>query len=139
MGATPILDEAAALLSARYGKELDDICVERIIVGVFFTGIKLTSGPGGIAYTPPESIQRAGTRILKGEKTMIRGMRAGDFIEHGAPGPFSDVIRLAAINALSVPFLNKDQDSIIEGNDVTDHLEFFQDKRKCMVGAIIPT
>jgi uncharacterized protein len=139
MSATQILDDAAELLNSLYGRELDRICVERIIVGVFFTGMKLSNGSGGIAYTPPESIQRAGMRILKGERPMIRGMKAGDLIAHGASGPFSDIIRLAAINALSVPFLNDGSDNAIEGSDVTDHLELFRDKKVCMVGAIVPT
>jgi uncharacterized protein len=138
-GSTQILDEATEILIGLYGKELEHICIERLIVGVFCAGVKLTSGHSGIAYTPPEAVQRAGTRILKGHKPLIRGMRASELIAGGVLGPFSDVIRLATLNALSVPFLNRDRYIVGAGDDVTDHSQFFVDKKICMVGAIIPT
>jgi uncharacterized protein len=134
-----ILDEAADLLAIRYGDTLDAICIERIVVGVFCTGIKLSNGCGGIAYTPPESIQRAGTRILKGDRPMIRGMGVREVIGSGVSNPFADVIRLSTLNALSVPFLTNSHYEIGAGDDVTDCKELFIGKRVCMVGAIIPT
>lgn len=134
-----ILAEAAEILTTLYGKDLEAIYVERLIVGVFCTGVKLSSGCGGIAYTPPEAIQRAGTRILKGHNPIIRGMRACELISGGVPGSFSDVIRLATLNALSVPFLNCDRYVVGTGNDVTEQSQLFIGRRICMVGAIIPT
>jgi uncharacterized protein len=138
-GSADIFKEATELLSALYGQELDRIFIERLIVGVFCTGVKLSNGHGGIAYTPPEAVQRAGTRILKGSKPLIRGMRAGEVIAGGAPGPFSDVIRLATLNALSAPFLIDNRHIADAVDDVTDYPQLFVDKKICMVGAIIPT
>ena len=63
----PLLDEAAATLEARLGTMMDGIRIQRAVVGVFFTGIKLSTGNAGVAYTPPESIERASTRILRSE------------------------------------------------------------------------
>jgi uncharacterized protein len=136
-GSSQIFNDSTELLAKLYGKELEPIYVERVVVGIFCTGVKLSSGHGGIAYTPPEAIQRAGNQILKGPKALIRGLRAGELISHGTPGPFSDVIRLAALNALSVPFLIRNH-SISDG-DVTDYTQFFTGKKICMMGAIVPT
>jgi uncharacterized protein len=138
-GSAGILKDATELLTERYGHELDAISIERLIVGVFCTGIKLSNGHGGIAYTPPESVQRAGVRILKDPQPLIRGMRAAELLAGGAPGPFSDIIRLATLNALSVPFLINNRHIDGATDDVTDYPQFFVDKRICMVGAIIPT
>jgi uncharacterized protein len=138
-GSFAILNNATELLTKLYGQELGQIYIERLIIGVFCTGVKLSNGHGGIAYTPPEIVQRAGTQILKGPKPLIRGMRAGELLAGIAPSPFSDVIRLATLNALSVPFLVNHRYLAGTEDDVTDHPQFFVDKKICMVGAIIPT
>jgi uncharacterized protein len=84
-GAGPILDEAAITMKGLYGEKLDRLVVERLVVGVFFAGIKLSNGCAGVAYTPPEVVRNAGNRILRKETfPPIRGMRAasiaaGDF------------------------------------------------------------
>jgi uncharacterized protein (DUF4213/DUF364 family) len=134
-----ILDEATELLAGMYGRELESISVKRLIIGVFCTGVKLSNGHGGIAYTPPESVFRAGTRILKDPKPLIRGMGAGELIAGGTGGPFSDVVRLATLNALSVPFLMDRGDAAGAVDDITDYPQCFVDKKICMAGPIIPT
>jgi uncharacterized protein (DUF4213/DUF364 family) len=138
-GSAHILDEAAAILTTLHGKDLDALRIERLVIGVFCSGVKLSNGAGGIAYTPPEIVQRAGTRILKGDRPLIRGMLVRELLTGESFGPFSAVIRLAAINALSVPFLNNSSYSIGIGEDVTDYTRLYVDKKICMVGAIIPT
>jgi uncharacterized protein len=138
-GSAHILDEAAAILTALHGKNLDSLRIERLVIGVFCSGIKLSNGCGGIAYTPPEIVQRAGIRILKGDKPLIRGMLVRELLAGGSPSPFSEIIRLAALNALSVPFLGDSYYAIGTGEDVTDYTRFFVNKKICMVGAIIPT
>jgi uncharacterized protein len=138
-GSSEIFKEVTELLSALYGRELECINIERLIIGVFCTGVKLSNGHGGIAYTPPEAVQRAGTRIIKGPKPLICGMRAYELIAGGASGPFSDIIRLATLNALSAPFLIDNRHIANAVDDITDYPQFFVDKKICMVGAIIPT
>jgi uncharacterized protein len=41
------------------GDELDDICVERATIGLFFTGVKLNAGVAGACATPLRSIPEA--------------------------------------------------------------------------------
>jgi uncharacterized protein (DUF4213/DUF364 family) len=53
---SPILNETIAAIEAILDRDLDAITVERAVVGLFFTGVKLTSSPGA---TP--SIAVAGT------------------------------------------------------------------------------
>jgi uncharacterized protein len=137
-GSDEILNEASRLLESLYGEELAKICIERIVVGVFCTGVKLTNGCGGIAYTPPEAIQQAGNRVLKGSVSIVRGMPVGKLLADRLPGPFTEVIRLATLNALSAPFLNSACWEMGAGNDVTAYPQLIQGKRICMVGAIIP-
>ncbi len=134
----PILNDAASTLRELYGDKLDDVVVERLVVGVFFVGIKLSSGCGGVAYTPPEKIRSAGSRILKDSRQTIRGMCAAAVIGGEISGPFADVIRLATLNALSVPFMEGDRYRIDTSGDLSGIQSLFTNRRVCMVGAIIP-
>lgn len=133
-----VLNEAADTLRSLYGSELDSLAIERLVVGVFFTGVKLTNGCGGVAYTPPEIIHSAGSRILKGSTPAIRGMSAADALAGNIPGPFAEVIRLAALNALSVPFFSDGRYCLDSSGDLSGFQHLFRNRRVCMVGAIIP-
>jgi len=57
---TPILAETNAAIEAILGRDLDTIAVERAVVGLFFTGVKLASGPGiivgGSCATPRDAV-----------------------------------------------------------------------------------
>lgn len=133
-----ILDEAAATLRVLYGGGLDSLSVERLVVGVFFVGVKLSNGCGGVAYTPPEIVRSAGNRILKGSTPPIRGMSASAAAAGEVPGPFAEVIRLATLNALSVPFFEDGRYCVDASGDLSGVPSLFRGRRICMVGAIIP-
>ena len=137
-GSTEILDEAAETLRDLYRDELDTLFIERLVVGVFFVGVKLSNGRGGVAYTPPEVVRSAGSRILKGSTPTIRGMRAAEVMNGEIPGPFAGVIRLAALNALSTPFFEDGSHHVDNSGDLSGIPALFSNRRVCMVGAIIP-
>jgi uncharacterized protein (DUF4213/DUF364 family) len=137
-GSGAILDEAAETLRELYGHGLDTLRVARVVVGVFFTGVKLSNGSGGVAYTPPETVMSAGRRILKGRTPFIRGMPAEAAARGEIPGPFAGVIRLAALNALSVPFFEDGRYRVDTSGDLSGVPALFRQRRVCMVGAIIP-
>lgn len=137
-GSTEILDEAAETLRDLYRDELDTLVIERLVVGVFFVGVKLSNGRGGVAYTPPEVVRNAGSRILKGSTPTIRGMRAAEVMNGEIPGPFAGVIRLAALNALSTQFFEDGSHHVDNSGDLSGIPALFSKRRICMVGAIIP-
>jgi len=137
--AIEILDEAAATLAGWYGAAINRLTIERLVVGVFFTGVLLSDGFGGVAYTPPETIQRASTRILKEQRPAYRGLPVGEMIGGALPGPFAHVIRLATLNALSAQLFHSERYTVLPDGDLTDHYPWlFTGRRECMVGAIIP-
>lgn len=133
-----IMGEAAECLISLYGEQLTFLSVARLVVGVFFTGVKLSNGCGGVAYTPPETIHRASTRILKGQLPKYHGMSVAQLLNGDLPGTFADVILLATLNALSVPFFQSDRYAVTSGDDLSSFSQIFVGKRICMVGAIVP-
>lgn len=137
-GGQSIVDEAAAVLAQRYGTDLAALRVERLVVGVFFVGVKLNNGHAGVAYTPPDLVRSAGRRILKGTSPTVRGMAAEMVMQGDFPHPFAEVIRLATLNALSAPFFAQNLYPAGCGEDLSGMGSLFRDRRVCMVGAIIP-
>ena len=59
MQTEPILTETIASIQDILGAHLDRITVERAVVGLFFTGVKLDTGVTGACATPLRSIPDA--------------------------------------------------------------------------------
>jgi hypothetical protein len=55
----PILQETLDAIAQILGEERDRITVERAVVGVFFTGVKLDNGTAGGCATPIETVREA--------------------------------------------------------------------------------
>ncbi len=136
--AAPILDEAETLLRELYGPDLATLEIERLVVGVFFVGVKLTNGQGGVAYTPPEVVRDAGRRILKSGSPTVCGMGVDAVMRGLLPHPFAGVIRLATLNALSASLFAGGRYCLDGGDDLSALGVLFRGRRVCMVGAIIP-
>ena len=132
-----LFDEAMESLRRYYGPAMDGLLVERLVVGVFVTGVRLSNGCGGVAFTSPEVVSQAGRRILRGSATAIRGMTAAAVALGGDVGPFAPVIRLATLNALSVPVL-AERSRGGPADDFAALRPLAVGRRVCMVGAMVP-
>jgi len=58
-GEKAILRETLAAIPEILGSELDSLVVERAVVGLFFTGVKLSNGTAGACATPIKTIPEA--------------------------------------------------------------------------------
>jgi uncharacterized protein (DUF4213/DUF364 family) len=56
---TYFLDETVRRVEVILGDELDTLTVERAVIGIFFTGVKLSNGKGGLCFTPIKEIPQA--------------------------------------------------------------------------------
>jgi len=54
-----ILKETAQLVKEKLGPDFDAVTIEKIVIGIFFTGVKLSTGAGGICFTPIKNIPQA--------------------------------------------------------------------------------
>lgn len=52
-------DETLEILKTPHGKEIDISRIEKIVFSIFFTGVKLSDGSGGVAYTPTAHMHSA--------------------------------------------------------------------------------
>lgn len=137
-----ILDETAENLLDLLGEEAGYTTIERIIIGLFYSGVKLSDGSGGVAYTPSADLHK-GTRstLTAAERPAaapLKGMAVGEILRRGGGSIFSDLIRLVVMNALSSRFITEDRYRVIPEANVFDLLDLGRLGKIGMVGAIVP-
>ena len=103
---TTILRETLAAISEILGPAFDDLTVERAVVGLFFTGVKLSNGVAGACATPiktiPEAVCCPTSAMAMPFPGKLRGRPALDLAkealsDHG----IRRAVGIAAMNALA--------------------------------------
>lgn len=103
---TTILDETTATIDAILGAELDHITIERAVIGLFFTGVKLSTGHAGACVTPIKTIPEAVCCPSSAMAMPFPGKMAGKPARDAVKEAFSDhgirrAVGIATINALA--------------------------------------
>ena len=85
---------------------LDDITVERAVIGLFFTGVKLSSGHAGTCATPikdiPEAVCCPSSAMAMPFPGKIRGRRAGGLLDEAVEQTgIRRAVGIATLNALA--------------------------------------
>ncbi|MCG8564829.1 MAG: DUF364 domain-containing protein [Desulfobacterales bacterium] len=142
-----ILQDTAALARERLGAEYEILTLDNLVVGLFFTGVKLSNGAGGICYTPVKDIPKAvccpssAGRIFNPEE--IRGMTVPRVLEGLTSGePVKTAVAIAVLNALSLSCWEKEGPkgyTLLEKRDAQELVEMPVDKSVAVVGAFVPT
>ena len=141
-----ILGETIATISTILGSELDEITIERAVVGLFFTGVKLSNGAAGTSATPIKSIPEAvccpSSAMAMPFPGKLRGRRAFDvareaFSDHG----IRRAVGIATVNALADccwqrrPHPDVELRPRVDGFDATD---IRPGDKVVVVGAFVP-
>lgn len=137
-----ILPETISIIEELYGESLKRINIERIVVGVFFTGVKLSNGCGGVSHTPVleihEDVHHSSPIYTKDKPIALKGMSAHDVLKGLSDTPMYKTVKLVVLNALSTLFFSRERYFIIEDSDAIDSINLDAAKRICMVGAFPP-
>jgi len=143
---SPILAETVAAVTDILGSDLDDIRIERAVIGVFFTGVKLSTGHAGACATPiktiPEAVCCPSSAMAMPFPGKLKGKPARDIIREA----FSDHgirrgVGIAAVNALAELCWERRPHPLVElqrGTDAFDANSFRPDDRTVVVGAFVP-
>ena len=139
MQTEPILTETIASIQDILGADLDRITVERAVVGLFFTGVKLDTGVTGACATPLRSIPDARALPLSGK---LRGRLAGELLkEAAAPSGIRRAIGIAAMNALADMCWERQPTAGVDlctGVNAYDAAEIRPGENVVVVGAFVP-
>lgn len=144
-----ILAETKNRIIAEYGDNLRELTLERVVIGIFYTGVKLSNGSAGICFTPikaiPESVCCPSSARAMPRAGRLKGMHVADtFAYLGEPAPIKRAIAIATLNALSEgiwsnnPGEGMGQYRIVEGDDILSPLSLDAIKKAVIVGALIP-
>jgi len=83
-----ILTETIDGIERMLGTDIDRICVERAVIGLFFTGVKLNTGVAGACATPlrsiPEAVCCPSSALAMPFPGKLRGRPAKDLLKETA-------------------------------------------------------
>src|SRR5215471_12596237 len=101
-----ILREAIETIAEILGPELDKITIERAVVGLFFTGVKLSNGVAGSCATPiktiPEAVCCPSSAMAMPFPGKLRGRLAGDLAHESLSAHgIRRAVGIATVNALA--------------------------------------
>ncbi len=141
-----ILRETMEEIRAVLGDGLDTLTVERTVIGLFFTGVKLNNGAGGLCFTPiktiPEAVCCPSSARVMPASGKLRDRRAAEFLDELLSGnPLKKTMGIAVVNALSSVCWRKrppEAYDILTGVDALDDVVFPDDGFVVVVGALVP-
>ena len=141
-----ILGETLATIAAILGPELDEITVERAVVGLFFTGVKLSNGVAGGCATPiktiPEAVCCPSSAMAMPFPGKLRGRRAVDLAREALSAHgIRRAVGIATVNALADYCWQRrphPEVALRVGIDAFDATDIRQGDQVVVVGAFVP-
>lgn len=143
---TTLLQELHADVLERLGPEAEALQLERAVLGIFFTGVKLSNGAGGICATPVKSVPEA-VCCPSSARAMpvpgrIRGRRAVQVLDDlYRPQDLRRALAIATLNALVEALWQRDgapPAALPDDGDAFDALDIGPKDRVALVGAFPP-
>ncbi|RKD25849.1 Fis family transcriptional regulator [Ammoniphilus oxalaticus] len=127
-------------------ERLASITIERAVIGLFFIGVKLSNGYGGVSYTPIKSIpgavccpSSASGFPIPGK---IQGARVTNYVKDiHSQSAVRKSFAIAVLNALSHACLDarEPQNFVVEkGVDPLDVIDIPGDALVVVIGALVP-
>lgn len=141
-----ILAETIAVIRDTVAGEIEAVTVERAVVGLFFTGVKLTTGHVGACATPiktiPEAVCCPSSAHAMPFPGKLRGRRAADLMEEAQrPDGIRRAVGVATMNALAALCWDRRSHPDVEletGVDAFDAAEIRPGEQVVVVGAFGP-
>jgi uncharacterized protein len=141
-----ILGETIAYLRSALGPEIETLQVQRAVVGIFFSGVKLSNGEGGICFTPikeiPEAVCCPSSAKAMPNSGKLVGQPILTYIEkmqHG--GALQKALGIAVLNALSSTYWRKCEPTHYNlkiGLDPVEEMDIPNEATVVVIGALVP-
>lgn len=142
-----ILKEVLDQLKILLGEAINELTIERVVFGVFFTGVKLSNGQGGICATPvkvmPDAVCCSSSTGRMPRAGTLKGRRALEMVEETireGDTALKKALAIAILSALSATSWvnNPPRDYVIERNTDPLDMDFSRDKNVAVIGALGP-
>ena len=141
-----ILQETVGLIADAFGSDLEMIKIERAVFGLFFSGVKLSTGHGGVCYTPvkemPEAVCCPSSARAMPLSGRLKGRTAAEYLEYiFDKNILKRTLGIATLNALTSLYwqLQPPTDYTIEyGYNAFDDVDPAKYGYSVVVGALVP-
>jgi uncharacterized protein (DUF4213/DUF364 family) len=141
-----ILTETAEAVRVRLGPRLAALALERAVIGLFFTGVKLSDGSGGICATLAKSVPEAvccpSSSAQLNTPGKLCGRKAVEFLEDlNARSPLRRILAIATLSALCASARKLSPPTgytIRSGVDALSAIAVPPDAHVVVVGAFVP-
>ena len=141
-----ILKETVGMIVDAFGSDLEMITIERAVFGLFFSGVKLSTGHGGVCYTPvkemPEAVCCPSSARAMPLSGRLKGRTAAEYLEYiFDKNILKRTLGIAALNALSTLYwqLKPPTDYTIQyGYNAFDDVDPRRYDYTVVVGALVP-
>lgn len=134
-----ILNETFDLLKTRYESQFSTTTIKRLHIGPFFAALQLSSGFCGLTSVEQSNLSccartrsRENTPFSPGN---ISGKKLLDLFSWPAESELLNIVKLAAINAVSQELISTSDYTIIEDKDPIELVDLNNSKTICVVGA----
>jgi uncharacterized protein len=141
-----VVAETIAILREKSPIPLDETRIADVVIGIFFTGVKLTSGHAGVAFTPaadiPEAVCCPTSAARMPQAGKLEGKSVGEVINYALDANvLKSAIGVATLNAVSQAVLDSPRGrelSVIKDADGFDLLDIRPNDKVSLVGAFAP-
>ncbi len=140
------LFEMHAHVVERLGPDLESLTIDRAVVGIFFTGVQLANGAGGLCATPIKSIPQAVCCPSSAQAMPIPGKIAGRSVAEvlhdlHRPQELRRALAIATLNAAVETLWLRDgppQGAQVREGEAFDQVRIASTDRVVLVGAFPP-
>jgi uncharacterized protein (DUF4213/DUF364 family) len=141
-----VIGETIDLLTRVSDASHQDVRIEDLVLGVFFTGVKLSTGHGGVAFTPigevPEAVCCPTTAARMPQAGELGGKPAFEVLAYSLDkNVLKSAMGVATLNALSQPILERKGNTnyrMVKETEGFDLLEIQPQETVSLIGAFGP-
>jgi uncharacterized protein (DUF4213/DUF364 family) len=141
-----VIAETIDIITEKSLTPLQDVWIDDLVIGIFFTGVKLSTGHAGVAFTPiaeiPEAVCCPTTAARMPQAGNLDGSSVSEIIKYALdPNVLKSAIGVATLNALSQWIIesgDKKEYVVIKEKDGFDPLEIKPDETVTLIGAFGP-
>lgn len=141
-----VIKETIELVKEKSPFSLEEIRIDDIVIGIFFTGVKLSAGYGGCAFTPiaeiPEAVCCPTSAARMPQASALEGKPVSEILNYALdPNVLKSAIGISTINALTqliIESKKRDDYKIIKDEDGFDLLKIQPHETVSLIGAFGP-
>lgn len=141
-----VIEETIEIIKEKSPLSLDEIRIDDLVIGIFFTGVKLSTGHGGCAFTPiaeiPEAVCCPTSAARMPQAGALEGRPSSEILNYALdPNVIKSAIGISTINAITQLIIESEKREdykIVKNEDGFDLLKIEPYETISLVGAFGP-